>query len=1107
MKRLIIHIRVNVLIGFLGSALLCSAAWAQSTAQVGGTINDSSGAVLPGVEVTVTQTNTGLSRSAVTNEAGSYSVTNLPVGPYRLEAALPGFRTYVQTGIVLTVAANPVINVTLEVGVVSETVEVQANATQVETRSTGVSQVMDNVRVLELPLNGRQVTDLIVLSGAATIGSTSFVRGYPTVNVSVAGGLANGLTFLLDGATHNDPFNNLNLPLPFPDALQEFKLETSGLSAQYGQHSAGAVNAVTKSGTNSLHGSLFEFVRNGALNARNAFALAQDSLKRNQYGGTVGGPIVNNKLFFFGAYQGMKVRATPTPRFANIPTPAMAAGDWTAVTSPACNGGRQLNLRTPFLNNRIDPALISPVALNLLKRLPTPTDPCGQVQFGIRSKANESVYIGKMDYQLSQKHSLFVRYMLAHAQAPPHYDPSNLLTSGDDSIGPYTTYSVVNNWQTQSFALGSTYLIGANMVSSFHATVLRPTNYRGNPPKEVAPEEIGITGIYQPPELGNRITGVSLSGGFSIGGQGGNVPGLTNSTAYQFSEDLSWVRGAHQIGIGGSYIHSLMNTSAYTNSAGTFAFTAANTGSSLGDFMLGKPNTFTQVGVSTGYFRANYVSLYLQDSWKAIPRLTVNAGLRWDPFLPMYWKEGEMFHFDQKWFDQGIRSTVYKNAPAGVLYSGDSGVPPTGKIGPNEWLNFSPRLGLAWDPKGDGRLAIRSAYGLFRDYPDLYKNEKIHTSPPWSSTLQIQSPPGGFADPWLGYPGGNPFPIRVTRDIAFATNAVYENRPLDLPSVYVHQWNLSIQKQIGTNWLVSGNYIGNSVIHLLSSTEGNPAVYQPGTSCVIAGRTYSPCSTTSNTTQRRKLFLQNPDQGQYYGNIISQDAGGTMSYNGLLLTAQHRASNGLTVQANYTWSHCINTGTLDRFTGTGGYIPERQGANRGNCGGLEVDRRHNFNLSTVYALPQFSNGTLRVLGTGWQISGIVKVLSGTYLSLSSGLDQALSATNDQRPDQVLPNPYAANKGVDSWLNPAAFAQPALGMYGNMGARNILGPGFIGIDVGLTRKFRLRETQAIEFRAEAFNLPNHMNPGIPVTTLTSSTFGKIQSAEDPRILQLALKFVF
>jgi hypothetical protein len=232
-----------------------------------------------------------------------------------------------------------------------------------------------------------------------------------------------------------------------------------------------------------------------------------------------------------------------------------------------------------------------------------------------------------------------------------------------------------------------------------------------------------------------------------------------------------------------------------------------------------------------------------------------------------------------------------------------------------------------------------------------------------------------------------------------------------------------------------------------------------------------------------------------------------MSYNGLLLTAQHRASRGLTIQTNYTWSHCINTGTTQLFMGNGGHTPERRGENRGNCAGMEVDRRHNFNLSTVYALPQFSNRTLRLLGTGWQVSGIVKVLSGTYLTIDSGLDNALTETSDQRPNQVLASPYAANKSIDQWLNPAAFAQPALGTYGNMGARNILGPGFIGIDMGLTRKFQLRETQSIEFRAEAFNLPNHLNPGNPVTTLTSSTFGRIQSAGDARILQFALKYAF
>jgi hypothetical protein len=1098
----------RLLIMFFVSALTCTAAWAQSTAQVSGTVSDPSGAILPGVEVTVTQTGTGLTRSVVTNETGAYLAPSLPVGPYRLEAALPGFRTYVQTGIVLTVAANPVINVTLEVGVVSETVEVQANAPQVETRSTGVSQVMDNIRVLELPLNGRQVTDLIVLSGAATIGTTgSFVRGYPTANISIAGGLANGVTFLLDGASHNDPFNNLNLPLPFPDALQEFKLETSGLSAQYGQHSAGTVNAVTRSGTNELHGSLFEFLRNGAVNARNAFSTRPDSLKRNQYGGTLGGPIVKNKLFFFGAYQGMKVSASPIPNFAYIPTAAMVAGDWTAITSPACNGGRQIALRAPFASNRIDPALFSPVALNLLKRLPTTTDPCGQVQFGIASKADEDVVISKVDYQVSDKHSLFGRYLMAHAQAPSHYDPSNLLTTIDGRIGPYTTYPVLNDWKTQSFALGSTYLIGANIVNSFRGTLMRPTNYRGHPPKEVAPEEIGIRGIYQPAELVNRITGVSVSGGFSIGGQGGNVPGLTNSTAYQFADDVSWVRGAHQIGFGANYIHSLMNTSAYTSTAGTFSFTAQGSGLGLADFMLGRVDTFEQQDKDAFYFRANYGSLYVQDTWKAASRLTVNAGLRWDPFLPHHWKDGQTFQFRQEWFEQGIRSTVFKNAPAGVLYSGEAGIPTTGKVGRDEWFKFSPRLGLAWDPKGNGRLAIRSSYGLFRDYPEFYKFHYTRKSPPWASTLQFQNPPGGFADPWQGYPGGSPYPIVVTQDVAFPLNARYTNRPWDLPSVYVHQWNLSVQNQVGTDWLISANYIGNSVIHLLNKSEGNPAVYLPGASCVIAGRTYSPCSSRANTDQRRKLSLQNPAQGQYYSNILNFDAGGTMSYNGLLLTAQHRASNGLTVQTNYTWSHCINTGTSQLLNGTGGYAPERRGANRGNCAGMEVDRRHNFNLSTVYALPQFSNGTLRVIGTGWQISGIVKVLSGTPLTITSGLDNAFTGTDDQRPNQVLASPYAPVRSLNQWLNPAAFVQPALGTYGNMGPRNIAGPGFVGIDMGLSRKFPVREGQSIEFRAEAFNVPNHLNPGNPVTNFSSSTFGRIQSADDPRILQFALKYIF
>src|SRR2546428_3213244 len=314
-SRFLKSIAIVVVVSFV---LLPTGVMAQSTAQISGVVTDQSSAILPGVEVKVTQTDTGITRSAVTNEAGLYILPNLSIGPYRLEAALPGFRSYVRTGIVLQVGSNPVLNVLMEVGQVSETVEVQADAALVETRNTGISQMIDNTRVLELPLNGRQVTELVLLSGVATTSTQGTLnpgsRNYPTIIIQVAGGMQAGLTYRLDGSNHNDAYNNLNLPLPFPDALQEFKVETSGLSAQYGFHSSGAVNAVTKSGTNQFHGSAFEFLRNGSLNARNAFDLTNDGLKRNQFGGTIGGPIPKDKPQFFSAHQRPTQRSPPSAR-------------------------------------------------------------------------------------------------------------------------------------------------------------------------------------------------------------------------------------------------------------------------------------------------------------------------------------------------------------------------------------------------------------------------------------------------------------------------------------------------------------------------------------------------------------------------------------------------------------------------------------------------------------------------------------------------------------------------------------------------------------------------------------------------------------------------
>ncbi len=1086
---------MKLFFAILLATLTCTVVWAQNTAQVSGSVKDQTGAVLPGVEVTATQTDTGATRSGVTDETGSYLLSNLAIGPYRLEATLPGFKSFAQTGIVLQVGGNPTINVILEVGQVSDQIEVQADAALVETRSTGVGQVIDNTRVLELPLNGRQATELILLAGAAVSTGDAGPRGYPTISISVGGGLTNGLGYNLDGANHNDPYNNANLPMPFPDALQEFKVETNAVPAQYGVHSAGVINAVTKSGGNELHGDIFEFVRNGVFNARNAFALKRDELKRNQFGGVIGGPIMKNKLFFFAGHQFTVQRTAPTDNRQYVPTAAMVAGDWTAITAPACNAGRQINLRAPFVNNRIDTAQFSKPSLNLLKYLPTTTDPCGEVVFGRRAPSDEHILVGKMDYQASDKHSIFGRYQFARQFRPMNYDEENLLTLSEPDY----------LFKAQSFVLGDTFLIGANTVSSFRGMLNRSRADKNVPRDFFSYRDIGINDVYVHPGY-PKLVGISVTNGFTHPGSS-PPPGYINSTLFQFVEDLSVVQGAHQFGFGGSYLHTNMNTKASVNSKGNFTFSATNTGMGLGDFMIGKSSRFTQSMLTNYFFRQEYVGLYFQDTWKASSRFTVNAGLRWEPYLPVKEKRNEKgdirtLRFSQDAFDKGIRSKIFKNAPAGLLFPGDDGIPLNNHMTATHWMHFAPRFGFAWDPKGDGMMTVRTAYGVFFDFPHTYQFNAVRDGPPWGALTELINI--DFADPWRGVPGGNPFPIVLNPDVTFPPGGVYVNIPLSVKMPYVHQWNLSVQRQVGADWLVAGNYIGSSVIHQLDKNEQNPAIYLPGASCVIGGVTYSPCSSTSNTQQRRRLYLQNPDQGRYFGAMVRADDGGTRSYNAFIVSLQRRRSKGVTVQTNYTWSHCIDDGYQMLIQQSGGEIPERRKQNRGNC---DSDRRHAVNLSTVYETPQFSNTMLRVFASGWKASGIVRLLSGSYLTVSSGLDNALSGTDDQRPNQVLADPYAPEKNTERYLNAAAFAQPAVGAYGNLGRSNILGPGSVRIDLGLSRIFNVRENQSFEFRAEAFNAPNHMNPLNPGTTLTGADFGRIRSASDPRIIQLALKYVF
>ncbi len=1072
------------LVALLFLVLLPANLLAQSTAQISGNVTDQSGAILPGVEVAATQTDTGITRTTVTTETGAYILPNLPIGPYRLEASLPGFRTYAQTGITLQVGSNPTINVLLEVGQVSETVEVQADAALVETRATGISQVIDNTRVLELPLNGRQVTELVLLSGAAVQAPDGRYnpgsRNYLTVVVAVAGGLATGVTYSLDGGNHNDPYNNLNLPLPFPDALQEFKVETSGLTAQYGFHSAGAVNAVTKSGTNEFHGSVFEFLRNGSLNARNAFDVRNDGLKRNQFGGTIGGPIIRNKLFFFAAEQGTRERSRPTASRAYVPTAAIMAGDFTALASPACNNGRQINLGAPFVNNRINPAQFSIVARNLANHelFPKTSDPCGEIRFGSTPQMNEWVTTGRMDYQWTDKHSLFGRYLDARRDTPTDFDGENILTltNGNQEQRAY------------SFALGSTYLISPNIVSSFRGAANRTRIQKLNP-HLFELTDLGARNIY---ESIPGMTYITVTNGFNIS-SGLVNPGHYNSTSWHLGEDIGIVRGSHQYGVGVSWIHQIYNGSVGVARSALPAFDGRFTGHGLADFMIGRASEFRQGQAGISKTRQNSIGLYVQDTWKATPRITLNAGLRWEPYTGPYtanWTK----HFEREWFDKGIKSTIYKNAPAGLQYPGDA-LHPDDKMAMNRWLNFAPRLGFAWDVQGDGRTAIRSAYGLFYDIQNLFHWAGAGTGAPYNNQVTLNEPAGGLDNLWGGFPGGNPFPTQITADAKFPEQMFFVNFDREQATTYVHQWNLSLQRQLGTNVMVSANYVGSSTIHLPVATEGNPAVYIPG------------ASTQGNTNQRRVLNLANPAEGRFFANVTYLENAGTANYNGMLLSIQRRGSNGLTVQGNYTWGHCIS----DDFVNAGaqhgeGDYPGRRWYGRGNCVG-GGDTRQGFNMSTVYETPQFSSRAMRLLASGWQVSGIARIQSGGYFTVASGFNTALTSGNGiNRAHQVLGDPYLPAKGVNGWLNRAAFARPANGEYGNA-SLNIQGPGFITINMGLTRTFPITEGHTLQFRAEAFNLPNHMNPNNPNAALNNTNFGKILSARDPRIIQLALKYVF
>jgi len=1095
-----------------------------AVAEVSGTITDSSGAAIVGASVTMTEVDKQTPHTTKSDSNGNYTLANLPVGPYVLEVTTPGFKDYLQRGIELVVNNNIQINVAMEVGAATERVEVSATASMVETKENSISNLVDQQRINELPLNGRQVTQLIYTVGAAVPadgGDTGSKTFWNATRIAVAGGQGNGTAYLLDGADATDAMSNVNLPFPFPDALQEFSIETSAVSSQFGTHPGATVNVVTKSGSNAFHGDAFEYLRNGDVDARNFFSVTgHDTLKRNTYGATAGSHIIKDKLFYFGGFQGTENRQNPPQLTTHIPTAAMLNGDFSTIASAACQSNKKpLTLKNPFgpagstfAGNQIPVSMMDPVALALAsKYLPTAAaDQCGLVTYGIPQTGDEQQWIERTDWVLSQKHTIYGRYFWDHWTNPPVLVGQNLLTSTSPG----------NLELAQESTIGDSYTFSPTLVNTFHVGFNRRRDNRGPTSFPINWTDLGSSMYSKVP---NFLLISGMTGGFTTF-CGTCAPGHFDLNDFQVADDLNWVKGSHQLSFGFNLIRVQNNTVSGFDENGAPNWNGQFTGLGMADFLLGKMNDFQQTNATPDDLRTWVMSYYAQDSWRINKRFTVNAGLRWEPTFsdPDKYKRGDSFI--QSAFLAGQVSTIHPTAPPGLFFPGDPGIPRANWSG--QKANFAPRVGMVWNPSGEGKDTLRVGAAILYDSTETWFNERETTNPPYGNDIDVGA--AQLSNPWANFAGGNPFP--QSGNLFFPKSGVYIDMPVHPRSTYVAEWNVTYQRQLGNSWMVSASYLGNKTTHLWIAEERDPDIYIPG-NCAVGqyGLTAAgPCSSTSgaNYQARRLLTLSNPATGVYYSSIDKMDDGAVARYQGLLLSTQHRFSQHYTFLANYTDSYCLSD--YDFGAALAGSTNSQVFNRHADWGPCISDARSLFNASLV-ATSSWNSGNkfLSALLGNWEVAPLFQARTGQPLTVTTGTDNSRTDLNNDRPNQVMANysatnPICSSKICVQWINPAAFTANPIGTYGNVGRNALRGPGFFGFDLSLDRNFKITERYSLQVRADAFNIMNHTNyvggfapAGQPAgssygtvsTALNSSSFGQVTGAYDPRIFQFAMKLFF
>jgi len=1172
-------------------AFSASGLYAQGYGTIGGTVTDPSGAPVASATVKAIQTQTGRETVVTSGRDGDFVFPTLLPSVYSLSVTAKGFQTYTQTDIVLQADQKLTASVRLQIGSTSETVTVTAELPQVDTTSGTLSQVIDEQRIVDLPLNGRNAATLITLvAGVVDAGNEGngadqgTGKTFPAAVITSANGtLPNQSNYMLNGGNNVDEMTNVNAPFPFPDAVQEFSVQTSNYAAEYGQSAGAVVNVITKSGTTKFHGDAFEFLRNGYFNARNYFALTQDNLHRNQFGGTIGGPVIipgiskgQTTQFFFGyqytmIHQASNASQTTVPTMAEEGRTGTGFADYGNLCAAGYDGnGICLNagqrITNPYTNvaypfNRIPASDFDPASVAYEKGFQTAAADSAPGKIGNIVNYTQPTtqkfyeYIARVDHQFGSSDHLFSHYYQDFFNQDPVYDPANM-----------SSYRSYFNTRYHSALIGETHTFSSHLLNNMVLNFQRIIALRGGAPGSGNITQYGVQNLWQPNN--GPYQAMSISGYF--GAQSSAFAGWYRNN-YTFNDDLHWVKGDHNFAFGGHVEMSKYDVTNVFQGYGSFS-----TGTVVNNIINGTtyqyPNAMAnfQMGFLTGFTQGNFEllndrnhfpSLYAQDSWKANRHLQLNYGVRWEEFAPWHNKVGNLQEFLPSAFAANASTPQFTTLPAGLMLTGDPGIADNGAK--NKYMQFMPRFGFAYDVFGNGKTVIRGGAGIFYQdrLPGFFNLNQAGLVP---NTIAVgltnlgmigsapgANPGGPFSNPYCqggcgikGTPYPNPFPF----SLPFPSNKVFPTGFLvdeydpsgnfDVPVTYT--FNITLEHQISRSWATRLAYVGSRSRHQFVNLELNPSVNTGSGLSANQRRVYSSAPTVGPCTASAGCKAS-------YAQIVEASMTGNSNFNSFQATLDKKFGHGFSILGNFTWSKSYDdmpqatrvNNTEDLNAGSsyvypdypqgaanmpaGAYVSDIKALDRGLS---DIDHPIAISVSYVYELPQLhgGNSVLKYIVNGWSTSGLIQRHSGDALTAYMGTDNSLTGLSQDRALENFSLPaYSrdANNAGDcpaktciNWLNNAAFSVPAVSVagtgYGNVVKGSLRGPGQTVWHGAVVRSFRIAGERSVQFRAEYFNLLNHTllkNPAVNNPVASSTGFGTITAANDPRIAQFALKYVF